>query len=493
MVDAPNSTRRAVMFAVTALLILMLTAQGAVADEESTQPNIVVFVADDAGWKDSSVYGNPRVRTPNIQRLADTGMTFSRAFVTSPQCSPSRASMLTGLYPHQTGAEDLHEPIPADVTILPAYLREEGYFTGSMLKQHIGRAASRQFEWYSARLGRFEAFLDRAGERPFFLWVGFMDPHRPYLRDTIAEPHDPADVRVPAHLADTPETRREIALYYDEITRMDGWIGRFLDTLEARGLRENTIVIYLSDNGWPFPRAKGSLYDAGMRTPYIWSWPDVVESGTRREGIASTIDLAPTLLDAAGAEIPADMEGESIVGVLRGGESPDGRGSGEGRKAAFSQRNWHGTEDHIRAVRTERFKLIINTYETQPFGLPPDIAQSDTWKSLLEHREEGRLNPQQRLNFALPRPPVEFYDLSRDPHEYTNRAWNPEYAAEQQRLFRQLDDWMARTNDYPPGPEPRPDVTDRITGRPLEWRHRLLLWAERFLAPWLLPLVERNP
>ncbi|NBC16396.1 MAG: sulfatase-like hydrolase/transferase [Bacteroidetes bacterium] len=489
MADSLTPACRAVVFAVTALLVLMLSAQGAVADEESTRPNIVVFVADDAGWDDSSVYGNPRVRTPNIQRLADTGMTFSRAFVTSPQCSPSRASMLTGLYPHQTGAEDLHEPIPAEVTILPAYLQETGYFTGSMLKQHIGRAASRQFDWYSARLGRFEVFLDRRGERPFFLWVGFMDPHRPYLRGTIAEPHDPADVRVPAHLADTPETRREIARYYDEISRMDGWIGRFLDTLKARGLRENTIVIYLSDNGWPFPRAKGSLYDAGMRTPYIWSWPRVVEPGTRREGVASTIDLAPTLLDAAGAEIPADMEGESILAVLAGTESAGARG----REAAFSQRNWHGSDDHIRAVRTERFKLIINAYETQPFGLPPDIAQSDTWKSLLARREEGRLNPQQRLNFSLPRPPVEFYDLRRDPHEYTNRAWSPEYAAEQQRLFRELDEWMARTNDYPPGPEPRPDATDRITGRPLEWRHRLLLWAERFVAPWLLPLVEREP
>ncbi|MFW6223307.1 MAG: sulfatase [Spirochaetota bacterium] len=487
MVDAPNRTRSAVVFAVTALLVLILSAEGAVADEESGQPNIVVFVADDAGWDDSSVYGNRRVRTPNIQRLADTGMTFSRAFVTSPQCSPSRASMLTGLYPHQTGAEDLHEPIPADVTILPDYLREAGYFTGSMLKQHIGRAASSRFDWYSARLGRFERFLDRADSRPFFLWVGFMDPHRPYLRGTIARPHDAAEVRVPAHLADTPETRGEIALYYDEISRMDGWIGRFLDVLEERGLRENTIVLYVSDNGWPFPRAKGSLYDAGMRTPYIWSRPNVIEPGTHHGGIASTIDLAPTLLDAAGAEIPAEMEGESIMGLLRGDES------GQGREAAFSQRNWHGTEDHIRAVRTERFKLIVNSYERQAFGLPPDIAQSDTWKSLLERREEGRLTPQQRLNFVHPRPPVEFYDLERDPHEYVNRAWDPEYAAEQHRLFLELDDWMARTNDYPPGPEPRPDATDRITGRPLEWRHRLLLWAERYLAPWLLPLVEREP
>jgi arylsulfatase A-like enzyme len=467
----------------------MLSAQGALADEESTRPNILVLVADDAGWDDSTAYGNPRIRTPNIQRMANTGVTFTRAFVTSPQCSPSRASILSGLYPHQTGAEDLHEPIPPEVTILPTYLRREGYLTGNMLKQHIGRAASRQFDWYSARLGRFEAFLNLADDRPFFLWVGFMDPHRPYYRGAVHEPHDPGKVRVPAHLADTPGTRREIARYYDEISRMDAWIGRYLDILEERGLRENTIVVFLSDNGAPFPRAKGSLYDTGIRTPYIWSWPAEIEAGRRYQGLASTIDLAPTLLDAAGAEVPDHMEGQSVLGALKGTEEKPAAG----RKAVFAQRNWHGTDDHIRAVRTENYKLIINMYNEEPFGLPPDVAQSRSWHALLDRREEGHLSPLQRLSFEVPRPEVEFYDLRRDPHEYNNRAWNEDYADAQQRLFRELDQWMADTNDFPPGPEPDKDAVDRVTGRPREWRHRLLRWAERFVAPWLLPLVEREP
>ena len=496
------------------LLFILLVAEGAVADEESTRPNIVVFVADDAGWDDSTAYGNRRVRTPNIQRLADSGVTFTNAFVTSPQCSPSRASMLTGLYPHQTGAEDLHTPIPQEVRILPSYLRDGGYFTGSVLKQHIGRAAASQFDWYSPRLGRLEAFLDRAGERPFFLWVGFTDPHRPYYDGAIENPHDPEEVRVPAHLADTPQTRWEIARYYDEISRMDAWIGHYLDILEDWGLRENTVAIYLSDNGPPFPRAKGSLYDPGVRTPYIWSWPERIEPGTRRNDLTSTVDLAPTLLDVAGVRPPESMEGRSILAALTGPAGRDGqvdrgrelRGTGGGadpvtndgtggaaRDAVFFQRNWHGTEDHIRAVRTRRYKLIINTYEEQPFGLPPDVAQSESWASLLRLQAEGELSRVQQLNFTTPRPPVEFYDLWRDAREYTNRAWDEAYAEEQARLFRELDAWMARTNDYPPGPEPRGDAVDRVTGRPREWRHRLLLWAERYVAPWLLPLVEREP
>lgn len=479
---------------VVALLALFLGAEGVQADQESTQPNILVLVADDAGWDDSSAYGNPRIRTPNIQGLADTGVTFTRAFVTTPQCSPSRGSMLTGLYPHQTGAPDLHDPLPADQTILPSYLRDAGYFTGNLLKQHIGRAAASQFDFYSRRLGSFETFLDRAGERPFFMWVGFQDPHRPYYPGAADPPHDPAQVRVPAHLVDTPETRRELALYYDEISRLDGWIGNYLETLEERGLRENTLVIYLSDNGPPFPRAKGSVYDAGVRTPYIWSWPAAIEGGTRYGGLAGTIDLAPTLLDLAGADVPAHMEGSSIRAALLESATDTGANADtSGRRAVFMQRNWHGTDDHMRAVRTKNFKLIINLYNRDPFGLPPDVAQSDTWQSLLERHEAGRLSPIQRTNLALPRPEVEFYDLRRDPHEYTNRAWDPEYAEEQERLFRLLDQWMAETNDFPPGPEPTGDRTDRVTGRPLNWRYRLLRWAERFVAPWLLPLVEADP
>jgi arylsulfatase A-like enzyme len=403
--------------------------------------------------------------------------------------------MLTGLYPHQTGAPDLHEPLPADQTILPTYLQELGYFTGNLLKQHIGRAAASQFDFYSRRLGALDTFLDQADGRPFFMWVGFQDPHRPYYSGATEPPHDPARVRVPAHLADTPETRRELALYYDEISRLDGWIGNYLAMLEERGLRENTLIIYLSDNGPPFPRAKGSLYDAGIRTPYIWSWPAVMAGGATSEGLASTIDLAPTLLDIAGAAIPPHMEGSSIrVTLLRLGDEDASTGTAAaGREAVFAQRNWHGTDDHMRSVRTERYKLIINLYNQEPFGLPPDVAQSDTWQSLLERHAQGRLSPIQRTNFTLPRPEVEFYDLRRDPHEYTNRAWAPEYAEEQERLLRILDRWMAETDDFPPGPEPTGDRIDRVTGRPLNWRYRLLRWAERFVAPWLLPMVEADP
>lgn len=438
------------LFSIAAALVLavLLSVRSVSADEESLQPNILVLVADDAGWKDSNPYGNPTVHTPNLRRLAESGVTFTRAFVTAPQCSPSRSSMLTGRYAHEIGAEDLHAPIPRGYRILPDHLREQGYFTGSMLKQHIGRAAARQFDWYSPRLGALPRFLHAAGGRPFFLWVGFMDPHRPYAGRRLEHVHNPGEITPPAHLRDTPATRQDLARYYDEIARMDSRIGSYLNELEERGLREETLVIFLSDNGAPFPREKGTLYDAGIATPYIWSWPAVLPEGVRANVLTSTIDLAPTLIELAGAEPPPEMTGRSMAAeLLRLSDSL--RGGLSGREAIFAERNWHDRDAHMRAVRTDSFKLIINRYHELPFGMPGDISRSPSWRSLRSGRGEGELSARQRLIFQAPRPPIELYDLRRDPGEYRNRAGDPELAVQQARLLGLLDAWIAETGDLP--------------------------------------------
>ncbi len=175
-----------------------------------------MFVGDDLGWRDTGPYGNAAVRTPTIDRLARSGLTVERAFGTTPQCSPSRISILTGRYAHAVRAEDLHTPLPAAERLLPSYLQARGYFTGHMAKTHYGANGERQFPWYSAAIAEaFPAFLDSAGARPFFLWIGFHDPHRPYEHD-LPRPHAPARVALPPYLADTPETRTDLARYYDE-------------------------------------------------------------------------------------------------------------------------------------------------------------------------------------------------------------------------------------------------------------------------------------
>ena len=425
------------------------------------RPNVIVLVADDLGWRDVGVYGNPVVGTPNIDRLARSGLRVERAFGTTPQCSPSRISMLTGKYPHATGAEDLHTPLPDAERILPSYLQAQGYFTGMMAKTHLGPNGERQFRWYSPDLSTaLPTFLDSAGTRPFFLWVGFHDPHRPYERAAVPQPHSPTGVTVPPYLADTPETRADIAHYYDEIARMDGEIGRIVAELDRRKLRDNTLIVFLSDNGAPFPREKGTLYDSGTRTPLIFSWPSRVRAGSvYRRGLVSTVDLAPTLLELAGVPVPETVQGRSFRGLL---SDPDAYA---GPPYVFSERNWHDCDEHQRALRTDRFKLIrTDAYTALPLCTPADIGGSPSFRALRARVRLGRLTPAQQRLFEAPRARIELYDLATDPWELRNVAGDSAYAREVRELSNVLQEWIERSGDFPAAYRVRDDNTDRVTG-----------------------------
>jgi N-sulfoglucosamine sulfohydrolase len=384
-----------------------------------------------------------------------------RAFGTSPQCSPSRISILTGRYAHSTGTEDLHTPLPQTERILPSYLQARGYFTGHMAKTHYGPVAERQFQWYSSETAEaFPDFLSAAGARPFFLWVGFHEPHRPYRREAPSDPHAPASVKVPPHLADTPETRADLALYYDAIARMDRGIGEMLAELERRDLRRKTLVVFLSDNGAPFPREKGTLYDSGTRTPLILSWAEVIPAGAVYDrGLVSTVDLAPTILELAGATAPKEMQGRSFRPLLTAPASY------AGRDYVFSERNWHDCDEHQRAVRTSRFKLIrTDAYTSLPLCTAADIGASPSFLALRALAKAGRLTEAQRPLFQAPRPRIELYDLAADPWELRNVAGDPAYANEVRELAAVLQEWIEQSGDFPAAYRVRDDNTDRITG-----------------------------
>jgi arylsulfatase A-like enzyme len=418
-------------------------------------------VGDDLGWRDTRPYGNAAVRTPSIERLARDGLLVRYAFGTSPQCSPSRISILSGRYSHATRTEDLHTPLPPGERLLPSLLQAEGYFTGHMAKTHYGPLAEKQFQWYAERTAAaLPGFLDAAGDRPFFLWVGFHEPHRPY--DSVPPPggHSPTRVTVPPHLADTPETRTDLARYYDAIARMDSAIGAMVGELDRRGLRDSTLVVVLSDNGAPFPREKGTLYDSGTRTPLIFSWPAGIRAGTIYDrGPVSTIDLMPTLLELAGGRVPESAQGRSFRALLT---APD---SYAGRDYVFSERNWHDCDEHQRAVRTARYKLIrTDAYAALPLCTAADIGASPSFLALRARARAGRLAPAQRRLFEAPRAGVELYDLQRDPWELTNLADDSAHAARVRELAAVLQTWMEETDDFPAAYRVRDDHTDRITG-----------------------------
>ncbi len=444
-------------------------------ENNAKKTNILVFIADDAGM-DFGCYGNDKIQTPNIDALAANGLVMENAFLTAPQCSPSRTSMLSGKFAHTIGTEDLHFGIGDTTKLLPSYLSENGYYTGMMLKSHIGEHGEKQFDWYDHGIWpdyygdgtydfmeNFTTFMDDKKDDSFFLWVAFVDPHRPYTNDTALknatpapEIHNPGDVIVPPYLVDGHSTRVDLAHYYDEIHRMDKHIGQMLAELEKRGLRENTLIIFLSDNGMPFPRAKCTVYDAGVQTPLIFAWDGVIKSGTRYSELVSTIDLAPTLMDVAGIETPEDMYGKSIRPVFTDQSVP-------GREYVFSERNWHGTDAHIRTIRTKKYRFILNSYTHLPNSSSVTIA---SWRELMRYKEAEKLTPEQSHIFEYPRPQVELYDVENDPYNLINLANNIEYYKDGQELAAQLQKWRKETNDHPNYERRRSDYTDRVTGFP---------------------------
>lgn len=444
--------------AVLATAAAAMTERGLTAAPSESPPSFLVFVADDAGARHFGCYGNRAIRTPNIDRLSAQGLTADKAMLTTSQCSPSRISILTGRYPHATGAEDLHMPLPQKYTTVAGHLRRAGYVTGHMQKRHEGPHSDGQFDWYDAGLEKLGAFLDLAASKPYFLWVAFDDPHRPYEDGAIAVPHAPADVDVPPYMADTRETRADLAHYYDEIGRMDSVIGEHLETLDRRGRARNTLVVFLSDNGAPFPREKGTVYDAGVRTPLVFRWPGVVPEGVRHAGLMSVIDLAPTLLALAGVKASNDMQGQSFAAGLRDPAAL------RPRSAAFSERNWHDADEHIRSVRTDRHRLVHNAYIALPFGSPADVSGSPSWRALYARKASGELTRVQRLLFESPRPEIEFYDIERDPFEIENLAPLPEYQRAIAEHFALLQEWQKATHDFPPERRRRAGYVDRVTG-----------------------------
>lgn len=451
--------------------------------ETTQQPNIVVFIADDAGM-DYGCYGNPGISTPNIDRLAAQGIRFEKAFLTSPQSSPSRTSMMTGKFAHTIGTQDLHTGIDANTKMIPFYFKQAGYTTACMLKTHWGPNGDRQFDriikgTYLPDQGplskelftNYRRFLDDMQGEPFFLWVGFIDPHRPYNRNKCPQVNTPDKVTVPPYLADGEDTRRDLADYYNEISRMDANIGTMLEEMEKRHLLDNTIIVFLSDNGMPFPRAKGTLYDSGIQTPLIFVWDKKIKSGTKHtNGLVSTIDLAPTLLSLAGIDVPEDMYGRGFQDLLF---DPSKRGS----EYIFSERNWHDTDEYIRCVRSEKYKLIYNAYYDLPHGTSMDLSTSLSWYELKKHQRQGTLQKSQSQIFECPRAMVEIYDLENDPDELDNVADLMEYKAPGSVLARKMVEWQKATKDHPWWKNRRSDQNDRITGFPL-FMTRPPLWIE---------------
>ena len=463
------------------LIAALLLVSGIALLAAEPKLNILLILTDDHSYPHVACYGDKDIMTPNLDKFAAEGMRFDRAYVTCPQCVPSRASIFTGRSPVDIDMSRFSAPLPRAIKTYPEALRAAGWFTGVAGRTyHMDGAVTasapetqRVFDKYKlktfpdrldyvkvgsgseAQFAQFREFLDlKPADKPFFLQLCSNDPHRP-LNTQGPVKHDPAKLTLPAHYPDTQLVREDFARYYDEIAHFDVLFGEVMAELEKRGLASNTIVVFMGDNGASQFRGKGTLYEFGVHVPLIVRWPGKVKPGSSTAELISGEDIAPTFLEAAGLPVPLEMTGKSFVKLLRGEPFA-------GRQFVFAERGAHGMGlpgnsadfDLGRVVVSKTHKLIYNALGELPYW-PVDFAKDDLWKELVQMHKDGKLDAKSdKLYFAPTRPMFELYDLEKDPNEFNNLAGNPDAASVESELKAEMQEWMILQRDFMPLPVP---------------------------------------
>ena len=414
------------------------------------RPNIVLIIADDVSWDDLGCYGNMQVKTPNIDRLASQGIKFTNFFLTASSSSPSRNSIITGRYPHNTGAAELHTEPPLEMVSFPELLKQDGYFTAQAGKFHMGKYALRGFDIVHEKSefngdGGEEQWLTvlqaRPKDKPFFMWFASYDAHRNWGPNEFSGTHTPATISPPFYLANGEKTKSDLAAYYDEIARLDYYVGLVEKELERQGVLDNTVILVMADNGRPFPHSKTRVNDRGMLTPFIIHWPAGI--GRKQQDCASlvsAIDIAPTILELASSKVPESIQGYSFKKVLYNPQK-------EFRNFVFSEHNWHDYEAHERMTRTKEFLYILNSRPQFANMGPADAVGSPSFEDLVNLKINGTITTEQADIFTAPRPSEELYDCKKDSEQLINLVSDPEYQETLVSLRNSLKDWMGETGD----------------------------------------------
>jgi N-sulfoglucosamine sulfohydrolase len=435
--------------------------------------NILLITAEDSG-PHLGCFGDLYAQTPNLDHLAAEGTRFTNTYTTQAVCSPGRASILTGLYPHQNGQIGLatHQfSMYREFPTISFLLKTAGYRTGRIGKLHVLPESASPFDmvWNPPEYWSFQhRDIERAAqvasefmvaeEGPFFLMMNFPDAHLPWLSQDGGYPQTPLtadDVEVPPGVGcDSVRLRAHAANYYNCLSRLDSGIGLVLEALEKSGKAEETLVIFIADHGPQFSRGKACINELALRIPLIIRWPGVTAAGGVRNELTSQIDVLPTICDAVGLPIPEDLPGRSLRPLI-GGEKTAWRDTIFAEWTTSHPYPLPGTLNPQRSVRDQRYKLILNL---MPGVLNP-VENYYTQQVLVNTgctQEEIDAAPaavQKAYTCWRNLPKVELYDLQEDPWEYVNLADNPNYAANRDRLMTILQTWQEETNDPLINPE----------------------------------------
>ena len=441
------------------------------------RPNILLILSDDHSFPYLGCYGNQDMFTPNLDQLAAEGVMFNHAYTAAPQCVLSRASIMTGRNVLDIRMLRFSAPLNKDIKIFPELLRDEGYFTGVCGRRYHLDGSGRKADETIATFEEFgmvtfpdrmdyvnkgsqervniqvKEFLDLVPEdKPFFLWANYDDPHRRFTAPEFAP--DPDKITVPNGMPDTELLREDLAQHIGEINRVDNYIGEVIADLKKRGVYDNTLVIFMGDNGAALLRGKGTLYDCGLHVPLVARFPKLIKPGTVSDILVSGSDMAATILDVAGVEPHEEMTGKSYRHAMEGSEK-------ENHKYLIGVRGPHGQPlpgnsadfDLARTAFNKDYRFIYNPLFHLPFH-PVDFAQDTMWTDLQERYAAGKLDKKfsDTYIFSDERPMFEFYDLRKDPDEMHDVYANPDYAEAQHELMAQLHRWMIIYQDVIPLP-----------------------------------------
>ena len=434
----------------------------------STRPRGVLFVIADDWSRLARCYGNEVIRTPHIDALAERGVVFDYAFCTSPSCAVSRACILTGQHSHTHGQYGHCHGIHGfrtheHMTSTPKILRAHGYATGCIGKKHVEPAPVYPFDYEPAVDARspddiaskVTTFLTEHREQPFYLHVGSSYPHRAgssFGNERIpagieATPYTPEEVIVPEFLPDVPEVRRDLAEYYESVSRYDQVVGAVVQALEASGRAGETLIMVTTDHAMPFPGAKASSFDSGHRCPLIIDHPGLGMRGIHSQALMSWIDFCPTILEWCGVAHPggaAALPGRSLLPILEDDGPHPGAGAWE--KTFFSH-CFHEVTNYYpyRALRGRRYKYVRNLAHQLETPLPSDLFRSQTWTAV---REDGieMLGQRPRASF-LQQDREALFDMEADPSESRNLIDDPPLAGVAAEMRAQVIAFRRATRD----------------------------------------------
>ena len=432
--------KRYLLSALPCLFIFFISCQQR---ENLPPPNILWIVSEDNG-PFLGCYGDSLATTPHLDQLASEGILYLNAYANAPVCAPNRATLITGMYTISTGIENMRStfPVPEFIKFYPQYLKEKGYYTSNNKKKDYN--TTDQPEVWDESSGE-ATYLRRKPGQPFFSIFNLTTTHEGCLHKG-SEPafHDPEKVRLPPYHPDTKEMRNDWAVYYDRIKEMDGQAGEILQQLEDEGLAEHTIVFYYSDHGGAVARSKRFLFESGLKVPLMVRIPEPYKHlapqpmGTKSDQRVAFVDLAPTLLNLAGIEIPDHMQGTAFLGENIPKPQPYAFAS----RARMDERI-----DLSRSVTDGRYRYTRNFMPHRPYAQYIQyLWRAPSMQSWENQFKTGNLNDIQKA-FFLTKPYEELYDLSADPHNVHNLVDNPNFSEHLTKLRTALDQWQLENRD----------------------------------------------